>query len=1097
MPSTKKRKPYDTVQLFCRSCRFRKGVRLAKKIFEGSYQSGSLKSRGLSSHLSSSNNGFCREYYEREGLIKYNENNTAIIDFSTSLVNPPAPTQPQKRSKYSAEQMGLPITTANGPQGRTQRAVNLDNLVTYNPMQPELDRKLIEAELDQSVNIEPDGLDDCTDFPEADHNSRDGESGVGVTLEQANQQHISQSIAPMEAVVAPTPHLVAEIQLMNLMVEHKMSLNAYRSIFNWARNSQSMDGFDFASRSTTTRGRKRIIHDINSCLVIPDDGFVPKPLAWLPDKKIVQLKVRPFLKAINSLLTNPELVKEEHFSFPDERNPYAPRSLSPVCDGALITELHHGKWWGESWTTMCKGEKDILVPVILYMDGISLDAHGKLSLTPLNMTLGIFNTAARKMPCAWETLYFHPDHDVLTALQRSAPKPIDNVKNLHNALSLALESFKEISELEEGVSWNFLPYAGQQWEVKMKFAIAFVVGDTEMHDKLCGHYKSKSTKLQSLCRHCNIPTKHLVTLSKQAGARLNEPIHVNPTAQTTEEYFKSISHHPIKNAFHRLNFGSANPYNIHLATPGECLHMHQLGVAKRAVESIEYWVFSRAERKAIQEKKHKRKKGLPAGKRGKTFLNFQYLAQQYGAQISRQSDRDFPRTKFTNRIFAESKKEGKDYAGVILCAIIAMLSDEIKELLQSAALITSDKIYSQVRTFELILGMEEFLKHGRLRRGKDELEKLKKTIYYFIQQVVRHIKRDGAGQVLCKNHLYFHIPKYIEMWGPPTGWDSAPCESHHKTEVKAPSKNTQRTASSLIDQTIQRQRETRTIRRARHTFNLNPTDTKFSPIDEVHGARFSIFVNDEGRPAMKWACHYRNKDRGYHPDDVIQFCCDHVLPIVDGYCLQGFTEHYRTDLTDGTQCFFRCHPSYRSSSGQIRNVWYDWALFNVAGEEIPCQILCLLDIQALKESLNEVRGYEVNSVGSYAVVQRFKGPPQQVGPSTIVKEGSLMEGLYLFSCDSILSELTVVPHITGDQRHRKHFVIANRTAWLDSFYDTMNRNGKKTLTELCGQDEVSTDSDDDVTTDEMIDDTAEGGETDDEAEDTIELETTVGSSDGE
>ena len=46
-----------------------------------------------------------------------------------------------------------------------------------------------------------------------------------------------------------------------------------------------------------------------------------------------------------------------------------------------------------------------MVPVILYMDGICLDAHGRLTLTPLNMTLRIFNVATCKRPEAWGKIY--------------------------------------------------------------------------------------------------------------------------------------------------------------------------------------------------------------------------------------------------------------------------------------------------------------------------------------------------------------------------------------------------------------------------------------------------------------------------------------------------------------------------------------------------------------------------------------------------------------------------------------------------------------------------------------------------------------------
>ena len=40
------------------------------------------------------------------------------------------------------------------------------------------------------------------------------------------------------------------------------------------------------------------------------------------------------------------------------------------------------------------------------------------------------------------------------------------------------------------------------------------------------------------------------------------------------------------------------------------------------------------------------------------------------------------------------------------------------------------------------------------------------------------------GTKLIKNLLYFHLKMYIEMWGPPKGWNALPNVSHHKTEVK-------------------------------------------------------------------------------------------------------------------------------------------------------------------------------------------------------------------------------------------------------------------------------------------------------------------------
>ena len=158
-----------------------------------------------------------------------------------------------------------------------------------------------------------------------------------------------------------------------------------------------------------------------------------------------------------------------------------------------LSELHHGLWWSDSWDMLCSPSSDeILVPIILYMDGISVDAHGRLTLTPLNMTLGIFNTATRQKPEAWETIYFHPDPNYHSSHQSRQAEPHENIQNLHNGLRVALKSFKDVCNSGNGIKCNDLPYAGKKWNVTLKFAIAYVIGDTKLHNELCGRYLSYS-----------------------------------------------------------------------------------------------------------------------------------------------------------------------------------------------------------------------------------------------------------------------------------------------------------------------------------------------------------------------------------------------------------------------------------------------------------------------------------------------------------------------------------------------------------------------------------------------------------------------------
>ena len=81
--------------------------------------------------------------------------------------------------------------------------------------------------------------------------------------------------------------------------------------------------------------------------------------------------------------------------------------------------------------------------------------------------------------------------------------------------------------------------------------------------------------------------------------------------------FQACSHHSIDNIFHELEFGE-NKFNIYLATPGECLHMHQLDLAKRAVESFKYFVMGSFSNSALR-----------IGKRTKACISMGKIAQGY------------------------------------------------------------------------------------------------------------------------------------------------------------------------------------------------------------------------------------------------------------------------------------------------------------------------------------------------------------------------------------------------------------------------------------------------------------------------------------
>ena len=172
------------------------------------------------------------------------------------------------------------------------------------------------------------------------------------------------------------------------------------------------------------------------------DNFEQHVVNWLPGTILTPLSICSFKEALRSLLSNTFISKSENFSFPDATSPFLLVSPTKEQEGeTIISKLQHGKWLRNTWMKCCdlsKGLIEILVPVILYMDGISLDAHGRLSITSLNITLGIFNVATRKKPEDWETIDFYLDNEFLSSAHSSKADPLHNIKNLHNGLQAAL-----------------------------------------------------------------------------------------------------------------------------------------------------------------------------------------------------------------------------------------------------------------------------------------------------------------------------------------------------------------------------------------------------------------------------------------------------------------------------------------------------------------------------------------------------------------------------------------------------------------------------------------------------------------------------------
>jgi hypothetical protein len=329
----------------------------------------------------------------------------------------------------------------------------------------------------------------------------------------------------------------------------------------------------------------------------------------------------------------------------------------------------------------------MLVPIILYGDEITTDKQGKLTACPFNLTLAIFDIDTRNKEQANTTFFYYPDPAVELAHHKKKATAHDKMVNLQNSLAVALADITKWTNCDQGLRWK-LKYKGEEFKVNMKFSVAFVIGDTAMHDKLCGKTSGSRTHgMKSHCRHCNCATKDLVNPKEKHTWILFDPDKVDPTLDGhTAEYFSGISHSIVNNAFDPICFG-VNFRKIHWGTPAETLHMHQKGGMVRVVESLEGLIGQAGNKLNAGEEEQgadvdadDADPSLAAKaefKRWvkKTLESLDIIGHQYGACLGRQSDRKTPRTKFNNSLFDKTKKCGHEQAGVCLFLYLAMISD--------------------------------------------------------------------------------------------------------------------------------------------------------------------------------------------------------------------------------------------------------------------------------------------------------------------------------------------------------------------------------------------------------------------------------------
>ncbi|KAI2493083.1 hypothetical protein MHU86_21467 [Fragilaria crotonensis] len=468
------------------------------------------------------------------------------------------------------------------------------------------------------------------------------------------------------------------------------------------------------------------------------NGLIPKEKKlYLPyTQRTVSMIYFDAREVFASLLSCPTLNQDENF-FDDAKDPFiAPQASSDVGD------IHTGRCYRKTYEALIKKfGVDMLLPCVIAMDKTHIDMAGRLQMEPITISHGLLNHTMRRLPSAMRIL----DTSITAPPHLPTSADVDSDFNSPEDLADDVVRIKNPIHpptviLNSGFKWN-LHYNNTIHKVVFHPYVPFIVGDTEGHDRLCGHYTARFMEVKQLCRICECPS-YLTGYSKSKFPhRLPKKVDSLVQRGLTAE-LQSMSQNYLKNGFEGVRFGMHN---------------------KRGI-------FGRSQVPGIE--------GLRC------------TVRKLGCTLSRQSDRDVPRTNFSRGFSSGSNLMGHEMAGCLLVKLFALHTTCFRSIFNVGKKVTpkegvndqrlcySNHIEDWIVVVSSLLVWHQWMKQPTIPK------KMVRRSHVAVQWLMRFVaevapRPSGMGNNTIKTHLVLHLCEDILDHGVPENVNSSYAESAH------------------------------------------------------------------------------------------------------------------------------------------------------------------------------------------------------------------------------------------------------------------------------------------------------------------------------
>jgi hypothetical protein len=614
-----------------------------------------------------------------------------------------------------------------------------------------------------------------------------------------------------------------------------------------------------------------------------------------------------------------------------------------------------------------------------------------------------------------------------------------------------LEEFKQCQD--QKIAWDVL-LGEQYYTMHFVTRILFIIGDSEGHDKLASRYLCRN-KVQKLCRYCDCPYDETSNPYYKFTYNKHKPMFDYISQYNTKSLkIKELSCYKIDNAFRYLKFCDSKR-GLFGSLCSDILHCIQLGLFKYFFDKL----FDQNKESKVSKKLRKNNTELMdvpdiIYNQFKVFSatyskEFNKLVKKYGKMLSRQSDRDLPRTNVNTDIQSNAKKNGHEMSGVLIILLIIFSSSEGTTVLDGK--MAAEQSTNLIHLIELLLMLENFCQSDI--HTKTELYKFQEFIPLLLDKFKEVVDRKkGTGFNFIKFHLPIHFVDDINRFGVMKNFDSSIGESHHKIDAKRPGKNTQKRKDLFELQTATRQLENLTI------------SICFDSIKKSHYDISEISNKIKDDDESKWYRYVYNTEKGlcYHKKNSkksVLLQCVWKDNSFQNLLISFSKKLINTNKLNGNLNFFsqfnRDKYIFRADPNYENNIpWHDWAEINWANDGIlPAKLLLFIDISP-QQFLGKIifEKIVIDKPGKYAIIQsmfHIKDLTQAHQISWLVQYGKFNieeNPIYIVPVESIHGPISAVPYLVEDSiiTANEWLFLRPKSEWYKIFFNLINKNISKT-----------------------------------------------------